>query len=39
MKDRIVAVPVHSQKIIAPKTLRSILENADISVDDFIRLL
>jgi len=39
MKDRIVTVPVHSQKIIAPKTLKSILEQADISVDDFIRLL
>jgi predicted RNA binding protein YcfA (HicA-like mRNA interferase family) len=39
VKDRIVTVPVHTQKIIAPKTLKSILEQADISVEDFIRLL
>jgi len=39
IKDRIVTVPVHTQKIIAPKTLKSILEQADLSVDDFIRLL
>jgi predicted RNA binding protein YcfA (HicA-like mRNA interferase family) len=38
-KDKIVTVPVHSGKTIAPKTLKSILEQADISVDDFIRLL
>jgi predicted RNA binding protein YcfA (HicA-like mRNA interferase family) len=38
-KDRIITVPVHSGKTIAPKTLKSILEQADISVDDFIRLL
>lgn len=38
-KDRIVTVPVHSQKIIAPKTLKSIPGQADISVEDFLDFL
>ncbi len=38
-KDRLVTVPIHSCKIIAPKTLKSILKQADISVEDFIKLL
>jgi len=38
-KDRLVTVPIHSGKIIAPKTLKSILKQTEISVEDFIKLL
>lgn len=34
-----ITVPVHSGKILKPKTLKSILNAAEISIDDFIALL
>lgn len=38
-KNRLVTVPVHSGKIIAPKTLKSILKHAGITVEDFTKFL
>ncbi|WP_369425696.1 type II toxin-antitoxin system HicA family toxin [Methanothrix sp.] len=38
-KDRLVTVPVHAGKIIAPKTLKSILKQAGISTEEFEMLL
>ena len=38
-KNRLVTVPVHSGKIIAPKTLTSILKHAGITVEDFAKFL
>lgn len=38
-KNRLVTVPVHSGKIIAPKTLKSILKHAGITVEDFTEFL
>ena len=38
-KDRLVTVPVHAVKIIAPKTLKSILKQAEITIDEFRKLL
>jgi len=38
-KDRLVSVPVHSGKIIAPKTLKSILKQAEMSVEEFKEFL
>ena len=35
----IVTVPVHSGKIIKPKTLKSILKQAGISVEELIEVL
>ena len=35
----IVTVPVHGNKILKLKTLRSILKQADLSVEEFIELL
>jgi Predicted periplasmic or secreted lipoprotein len=35
----LVTVPVHSGKIVKPGTLKSILEQAGLSVDEFIELL
>ena len=32
-------VPYHSGKILHPKTLKSILRDADLSIDKFIELL
>jgi predicted RNA binding protein YcfA (HicA-like mRNA interferase family) len=34
-----VTVPFHSTKILHPKVLRSILNDADITIDEFMRLL
>ena len=34
-----VTVPIHGQKILAPKTLLRILESAGLSVDEFIALI
>ncbi len=34
-----VTVPMHSGKEITPKTLKSILKDAELSVEEFIRLL
>ena len=36
---RRVTVPFHSGKILHPKVLRSILADADLTLEDFIRLL
>jgi len=36
---RMVTVPVHAGRILKPKTLASILEQAGVTVDDFRRLL
>jgi predicted RNA binding protein YcfA (HicA-like mRNA interferase family) len=38
-KNRLVTVPVHSGKIIAPKTLKSILKHVGITVEDFTKFL
>jgi len=38
-KDKLVTVPVHAGKIIAPKTLKSILRQAEISIEEFKELL
>jgi Predicted periplasmic or secreted lipoprotein len=38
-RDVIVTVPVHSGKILAPKTLQAILFQAGITVDEFRALL
>jgi predicted RNA binding protein YcfA (HicA-like mRNA interferase family) len=38
-KDRLVTVPVHAGKIIAPKTLKSILKQAGLGVDALKELL
>ena len=38
-KDKLVTVPVHSGKILAPKTLKSILGQAGLSVNHFIEIL
>lgn len=35
----LVTVPVHAGKIVKPGTLKSILEQAGLSVDEFIELL
>ena len=37
--DRLVTVPVHGGKILAPKTLKSILKQADINAEEFKELL
>ena len=38
-KDRLVTVPVHSGAMLAPKTLKSILSQAQITIDEFVALL
>ena len=38
-KDVLVTVPVHSGKILAPKTLKSILKAAKLTVDELEQLL
>lgn len=38
-KDCLVTVPVHSGETLAPKTLKSILSQAGISVEEFVPLL
>ena len=38
-KDCLVTVPVHAGATIAPKTLKSILSQAQITVDEFVALL
>ena len=38
-KDKIVTIPVHRGKILAPKTLKSILNQANISIDECRKLL
>lgn len=36
---RLVCIPVHSGKILKPKTLKSILEQSNLSVDELVRIL
>jgi predicted RNA binding protein YcfA (HicA-like mRNA interferase family) len=38
-RDCIVTVPVHAKKTLAPKTLASILEQAQLSGEEFSSLL
>jgi predicted RNA binding protein YcfA (HicA-like mRNA interferase family) len=38
-KDCLVTVPVHSGATLAPKTLKSILLQAQITIDEFVALL
>ncbi len=38
-QSRRVTVPSHAGKILHPKLLKTILADADLSVDDFISLL
>ena len=38
-KAGLVTIPVHSGEIVPPKTLRSILQQAGLTVDEFIELL
>lgn len=35
----LVTVPVHTNKILKPKTLKSILNQAGLTIDQFIELL
>ncbi len=37
--SKLVTVPVHGTKTLKPKTLKGILEQADLSVDELISLL
>ena len=34
-----VVIPMHSGEILAPKTLKSILDSANLGADEFIELL
>jgi predicted RNA binding protein YcfA (HicA-like mRNA interferase family) len=38
-EDRRVTVPFHSGKILHPKTLKSIISDSGLTVDEFIDLL
>ena len=38
-KDCIVTVPVHSGVVLAPKTLKSILSQAHLTIEEFVALL
>jgi len=38
-KDCLVTVPVHSGATLAPKTLKSIISQAQITVEEFVALL
>ena len=38
-QDSIVTVPIHAKKILAPKTLATILEQSRLSVEEFTSLL
>lgn len=37
--SKLITVPVHSGEILPPKTLQSILEQADLTVEQLIELL
>ena len=39
VKDCLVTVPVHAGAIIAPKTLKSILAQAQITIEEFVDML
>jgi len=34
-----VGIPIHAGEVVAPKTLKSILEHAGLSIEEFIKLL
>jgi predicted RNA binding protein YcfA (HicA-like mRNA interferase family) len=34
-----VDIPIHAGEVLAPKTLKTILEHAGLSVEEFIKLL
>jgi predicted RNA binding protein YcfA (HicA-like mRNA interferase family) len=34
-----ITIPIHAGEIVPQRTLRSILEQADLTMDDFIKLL
>lgn len=36
---RLICVPVHSGKILKPKTLKSILEQAGLAIEELIEIL
>jgi predicted RNA binding protein YcfA (HicA-like mRNA interferase family) len=38
-KGKRVTVPSHKGKVLHPKVLKSILKDADISLDEFLKLL
>lgn len=38
-RERLVTVPVHAGETLAPKTLKSILDQAGLSVEEFSELL
>jgi len=38
-RDSIITVPIHSGRILAPKTLKSIMVQASMSIDDLRELL
>jgi predicted RNA binding protein YcfA (HicA-like mRNA interferase family) len=38
-KGKRTTVPYHSDKILHPKTLKSILRDADLTIDKFVELL
>lgn len=35
---KLVTVPIHGSKVLKPKTLKSILEQADLTVNELIKL-
>jgi predicted RNA binding protein YcfA (HicA-like mRNA interferase family) len=35
--EEYVTVPVHGKEILKPKTLKSIIQQAEMSIDDFIK--
>ncbi len=38
-KDKLVTVPCHAGKILAPKTLKSILDQAGVTLEELSKLL
>jgi len=34
-----ITIPIHAGEVIPQKTLRSILEQADLTMDEFVKLL
>lgn len=36
---QLVCIPVHSSKVLLPKTLKSILDQAGLTIDDLIEFL
>ena len=38
-KDKLITVPCHAGKILAPKTLKSILDQAGVTLEELSKLL